>query len=496
MAMAGGDEAGAFDALQQKLGGMWPAIGGPTEEHKTMVVVPSVSMEFPPEVGPVLPAYEERYLFLLLLLAQPRAVVIYLSGQPILPRIVDYFLALVPPPHAATARDRLHLLSIGDPSPRPLTMKILERPRTIERIRSLIPDPERAHIVPFVTSELEEQLAIRLSIPIFGTDPRLLIHGTKTGSRRLFAEAGVQHPRGFEDLRTPDEVIAAARDLVRMTPPVTQAVLKLNEGVGGYGNALVDVGATAAGEIFASLANAGIEGLPASYLEALALGGGVLEELIVGDDLRSPSVQLRVAPGGDVELLSTHDQILGGPTGQEYYGARFPADSGYARALGEAGLEVGRLLAREGVLGRFAIDFVVTRRKGAWDISAIEINLRKGGTTHPFLTLQLLTGGRYDAATAEFSSRTGGKHYVATDHLSDERLVRLTPDDLLDLVARDDLAWDVARQNGVVFHMISALPVAGRVGFTAIGDSPQHAQELHDRAAALLLESTGISEVP
>lgn len=74
------------------------AIGGPIVEQKTMVVVPSVSLEFPPELVPVLPAYEERYLFLLLLLAQPRAVVIYLTAQPIYPRIVDYFLALIPPP--------------------------------------------------------------------------------------------------------------------------------------------------------------------------------------------------------------------------------------------------------------------------------------------------------------------------------------------------------------------------------------------------------------
>lgn len=490
MGAVGLDEAGAFDALQQKLVSMWPAIGGPTEEHKTMVVVPSVSMDFPPELGPVLPAYEERYLFLLFLLAQPRAVVIYLTGQPILPRIVDYFLALVPPPHAATARERLHLISIGDPSPRPLTTKILERPRTLERIRALIPDPERAHIVPFMTSDLEEQLAVRLGIPVYGADPRLLRHGTKTGSRRLFAEAGVAHPRGFEDLRSAEEVIGAARDLAAAMPPVTQAVLKLNEGVGGYGNALVDVAATAAGTITASLANAGVDGLPSTYLDALAQEGAVIEERIAGDDFRSPSAQLRIAPGGEVELLSTHDQILGGPSGQEYYGARFPADAGYAKALGDAGLRVGRLLARAGVLGRFAIDFVVTREKGAvWDVRAIEINLRKGGTTHPFLTLQLLTGGHYDAARAEFRSPTGTKHYVATDHLTDERLLRLTSDDLLDIAAADDLAWDEVRQSGVVFHMISALPVAGRVGFTAIGDSAEHAQELHDRATARLLDA-------
>ena len=49
------------------------------------------------------------------------------------------------------------------------------------------------------------------------------------------------------------------------------------------------------------------------------------------------------------------------------------------------------------MLGRFAVDFVVVRDgAGAWTPYAIELNLRKGGTTHPFLTLQFLTDGRYD----------------------------------------------------------------------------------------------------
>ena len=54
--------------------------------------------------------------------------------------------------------------------------------------------------------------------------------------------------------------------------------------------------------------------------------------------------------------------------------------------------------------GRFAIDFVVVRDDdGAWTPYAIELNLRKGGTTHPFLTLQFLTDGRYDPATRRCS---------------------------------------------------------------------------------------------
>lgn len=482
------DEAAAFDALQQKLVALWPAIGGPTEEEKTMVVLPSVSLEFPPELAPTIPAYEERYLFLLLLLAQPQATVIYLSSQPILPRIVNYYLALIPGPHAATARDRLHFVSVGEPSARPLTAKLLDRPRTLERIRELIPDPDRAHLVPFTTTDLEEQLSVRLGIPMYAASPRLLRHGTKTGSRKIFAEAGISHPRGFEDLHSVEAVVDAARRLATHEPRVEQAVLKLNQGIGGFGNALIDVAASATGTLKGSLANTTQEGLPSSYLEAIPRQGAIIEEHIEGDEIRSPSVQLRIAPGGEVELLSTHDQILGGPSGQEYYGARFPADVGYAREIGVDGLEVGRLLADEGVIGRFAVDFVVTRSDGErWNTNAIEINLRKGGTTHPFLTLQLLTGGHYDATLAEFRCGTRPKHYVATDHLEDKRLSSLTPDDLLDLVAADDdLKWHSEDQCGVVFHMISALSVTGRVGLTAIGDSADAAEALHQRTIAKL----------
>ena len=75
----------------------------------------------------------------------------------------------------------------------------------------------------------------------------------------------------------------------------------------------------------------------------------------------------------------------------------------------------------KGVLGRFALDFVVVRRRGpdGWTPYAIELNLRKGGTTHPFLTLQFLTDGAYDPEDGTCSSRLSGseKHLVATDHL-------------------------------------------------------------------------------
>jgi len=219
---------------------------------------------------------------------------------------------------------------------------------------------------------------------------------------------------------------------------------------------------------------------------------GVVEERIMGEEFRSPSVQLRVTPLGKVELLSTHDQLLGGPTGQSYLGCVFPADTAYAPLITREAEKVGRRLAKEGVIGRFAIDFVVVRGKdGTWKPYAIEINLRKGGTTHPFLTLQFLTDGTYDTEKGIFTAPNGQqKFFVASDHVESPRYRTLTPDDLFDIVVRHNLHFNQTRQTGVVFHMMSALGELGRTGLTAVGNSQEDAKALYERAVAVLDQET------
>ena len=187
--------------------------------------------------------------------------------------------------------------------------------------------------------------------------------------------------------------------------------------------------------------------------------------------------------------MSTHDQLLGGPTGQSYLGCVFPADEAYSRLITEPAMTVGRHLAGLGVLGRFAVDFVVVRDEvGTWTPYAIELNLRKGGTTHPFLTLQFLTDGTYDADAGQFVTPTGAtKHLVATDHLEDEALKALTVDDLFDVVATRRLHFDQSRQVGVVLHMMSSVTEAGRIGLTAVADSAEEARTMFDAAQQVLV---------
>ena len=131
---------------------------------------------------------------------------------------------------------------------------------------------------------------------------------------------------------------------------------------------------------------------------------------------------------------------------------------------------------------------VVRDNSGGWTPYAIELNLRKGGTTHPFLTLQFLTDGRYDPTTALFLTPRGHeKHLIATDHLESHLLRGLVPTDLFDIVARHGLHFDQSRQEGVVFHMISSLTEHGRVGLTAVGDTPEEANRRYREAERILL---------
>ena len=96
------------------------------------------------------------------------------------------------------------------------------------------------------------------------------------------------------------------------------------------------------------------------------------------------------------------------------------------------------------------------------------------------MALSTLTDGVYDPLAGEFRSRLGDlKHYVATDHLDSPDYAALTPDDLLDVVAERHLGWDAERETGVALHMVSALAVAGRIGLTAIGDTPPEARALY-----------------
>src|SRR5947209_15181944 len=126
-----------FEALQRKLVPLWKSLTGITQDEQTIVVVPSITLDASFLSGPVLQAYEERFLFMLMLLRQPRAEMVYATSLAIDPLVVDYYLSLLPGVIPSHARARLHLVSPLDGSSTPLVHKLLARPRLLERFRGL-----------------------------------------------------------------------------------------------------------------------------------------------------------------------------------------------------------------------------------------------------------------------------------------------------------------------------------------------------------------------
>lgn len=492
-----------FNRIQEGFANQFELFFPDNHAPKTIVVIPSLTLdkEVLAKVTGAL-HYEERLLCLLMLLRMPRAHVIYVSSLPIDPVIIDYYLHLLPGITGYHARERLTLLSCYDGSGITLTEKILQRPRLINRIRQSIPAGHVAHIACFNTTAFERTLSVRLGLPIYGCDPALVYLGTKSGSRRLFMKSGVPIPAGAENLQTYDDIVHAVAALKDMYPDLKKAVIKLNDGFSGDGNAILRYPEHISKKGMYSWIHKNLykKIMPVAkdisidmFLDKFKTMEGIVEAFVEGEEKYSPSVQCRINPMGRVDIISTHDQVLGGESGQVFEGAHFPASAEYRAEIAAMSMRIADELKKTGVLGRFSIDFISVKENNSWKHYAIEINLRKGGTTHPFLMLQFLTDGSYDERTGLFETPNRQQlYYYASDNLQHDTYKGLTPHDLIDIAMFHGLHFDGAAQKGVMFHMIGALSQYGKMGIVCIGSSREEAYSFYNRTIKVLNAETAL----
>lgn len=446
-------------------------IGG--VEAGTVVMLPSAT--FPEtELRKIvaIPFYEERLLCTTLFLGDPRLRVVYVTSEPVDSAILDYYLGFTADP--TSARSRLQLHSLGDGSPRALTAKLLEHPDVIDAMAAAVDDRNDAYLVPFNVTPLEAEVADRLGIPLFGPTPDRVWLGSKTGSRQVARQAGVAVLDGAEELRSVDEVESAIVSLRDRNRGAEAVVIKLNNGFSGQGNAIVEL-ATLVSPLPSSMTTfcADDESWE-SFGPKINAEGAIVEQLLRHTAAVSPSAQLLIAPNGEHQVLSTHDQILGGPDNQVYLGCHYPARADYRAAIQSAAEAVARVLSANGVIGYFGVDFVVVPDDESPHVYLSEINLRMGGTTHPFLMASLVTGG-----DSPFS-------YVATDNLKSAHLVGRAPGDVIEDVARAGLAFDPSTGTGATLHLLGALRYYGKMGLVCIGRSMDEADDLCREVTGLL----------
>ncbi|MEH2206889.1 MAG: peptide ligase PGM1-related protein [Nostoc sp.] len=482
------------------------------DEEIDILVVPSISLN-QEDAQTILGIqhWEERLLPYLALLKYPNIRLVYVTSQPLHPALVDYYLHILLGVTFSNSdiSDRLIFFSTYDSSFNPLSSKIIERPRLIQQIRQVL-KLEKSLMLCYVSTSLERELSIKLQVPLFSLDPDLQYWGTKGGSQQIFRECGISHPDGSQVVWNIKDLATVAAELWNRHPNLTRMMIKLNEGIGGLGSAILDLTKV---QHLASKDTKQVEKVEAIYsqfdsvtfqnksenwanfINRIQEQGAIIEIYIDGNEKRSPSVQGVITPDGEVKIISTHEQILGGSDSLLFQGCTFPADVAYQLEIREYGLKIGKNLAQKGVIGNFSIDFLAVLQSdeigtSCWNCHAVEINLRKGGTSHPFLLLKFLTNGYHDINTGLFYSRKGlPKYYITSEQIHERNSYRgLLPDQLIDIMTVQKLHFNSNTETGTVFHMMGALSEFGKIGITSIGNSSQEAKNHFDRVMKALEE--------
>jgi hypothetical protein len=493
MSEDGGSPVLNFRQLQRRLRDPFDPRGD--RRPGTVVILPSMTLDHAGLAKiPGIRHYEERWLVFLQLLRWPETRIVYVTSDKLAPIVQEYALDLVSSMPNWHGRRRLTLFDCADRELTPLTEKLLRLPNLVQEIRRAINDPLDACLVAFTGSPLERELAVQLGIPLYAADPELSHLGSKSGSRRVFAESGVTVADGFEDLRDEHDVADALAELRTRDRSLQQAMIKLNDGFGAGGNVLFSFDGAPETGLRRWIANelprrAVFASPPDSwehYLAKLVTVGAVVERFLVASETRSPSAQLMISPAGTVRILSTQDQLLSGVVNQIFVGGTFPADAEYRAEIQELALCVGKTLAAKSVVGLLSIDFLSARTTTGWRHYGLEINLRMGGGIAPYFLLHGLVEGELDTQSGEYLGPDGvPRCFFATDRLQNDRYRVFGPDDIVDATLRSGLHYSDATRAGAAFYMLGALEI-GRLGVVTIDRTRASATSRYEKVVAML----------
>jgi len=475
------------------------------------------------EKTPSLHLYEEKFLFFLLLLRFSRTKVIYVSSQKINPLYIDYYLGLITndPKKIETMKKRLTMISLGNLSKTPVAAKLLQNKTKLKEIKTLISDPKSTFIQCYNPLSFEKEVALELSVPLYGLDENLSYHGTKSGSINAFKKCKINYPKAYINLKNRQQLVVALSKLICEFPSNKKAIIKIEDYPAGEGNVIFNIKdfllkrniqKMPSQKKVASLLDEDLElfcqqseKLPHKrfsyyfktindYMDEFSKTGGIVQLYVDGAKKTSPSCQLRILPDRKIRILSTHEQVLGGADKTEYIGCFFPANETYRRNLTLYSKKVGGYLAKKGVIGRLAVDYLAVDqkdKKGEKDIYAIEINIRKGGTTHPYILARSATGALYNQKSGLLSVGKTNIYYYATDNAAFPRLKKLTPESLIKILDENNLDFNRERKSGIIVHLFGMIQTGGRIGLTCVGKSRKEVMRFYDKFYNLM-EGNGI----
>jgi hypothetical protein len=497
-------------------------------EPVLFIIVPSLNFD-PAEIGPIVGSahYEQRSLWTLLRAADPNVRVLFVSSSKVPQTALDELFSGLSRSEINEIEHRTEMIALNDNGSDYLSDKIANSPEALTQIkqasRRLLngqePTEENTVLSGFVNESSMNRLSAELQLPLTGMHPALEILNSKQGNRIIARESMIPFAEGTDSNYSINEIVQSIDELYVQMKGRGSCFIKANYGASGQGIIKIEFrNATDADGAHNNDSNIALamdfqdseknrrdailellqhhserNSQLKNALERAEKFGVVIETGIV--HTRAPSVQLEILAGGEIVPLSTHMQDMDGPV---YKGASQPAygDIELESKLMSYAVRYAEVLARYGVIGRIGLDFFEVNNNEKIDFIFGEANIREGGTTHPWETVARLLRASYDPNRKILvSSETGQPvFYKMTDNFVDKETFQNLS--LLELWVelKKDPEYRLLKANretgtGVKFHMMSALPEFGKIGFTAFARSKQEAADLFEKAKLVLLRS-------
>ncbi|NXL71060.1 IQCH protein, partial [Leptocoma aspasia] len=313
-------------------------------------------------------------------------------------------------------------------------------PRTMQRLQVLLQGRD-AYMVGGFPHLDDLAVADQLQVPLLGSEPAVAqLYSTKSGSKRIFASAGVPTPPGEWDIHSREQLLRALSQLILDNLEVQRWLFKVDDERGGNGTAFCDVishlecypwiqrecrGHGRARELALVKISQELPGLLAQhvqpvnekrfptwekFLQTFLTQGGVIEAFPFSASATNLTVDLLIEPTGEVTLLSSGDQLHAeGPLRSS--GTTIPQRSVHPELLKALCLQVGEACKSKGVLGYFSVDFVAFThpQTGEQQVWATDLDLCYSDQLALSQLLLYMTDGNLDCGSSCLQGPLGAK---------------------------------------------------------------------------------------
>ncbi|WP_431230460.1 peptide ligase PGM1-related protein [Paenarthrobacter nicotinovorans] len=420
-----------------------------------------------PEIG----NFTERGLFHLSRLKDVGTEIVFIANGPVDSAVIDYHLGYVMSFKAAAAvhaRERLHIRTPRHLLDSGLSSSVLRDVELLNDLKHLAESADHVELLIYGSDPNTDAIGRVLGIrPSEGPSTVADTWGNKSGSKRAFERAGIRTPATSKlPVHSREELIEAAQDL--FTDRCTAVIAKIDSTQfgSGIGNIVLNQ------DLFSP------DSLPSvldrllevdDFRKNMELHGVVVQEYI-SEVHRNLGIFGTIDSLGAVRLGPCYEQT----SPEVNFGGAISGHltSELCSSIRQATQKVGDLLYEEGYAGCFGIDFVEDRFGRLY---ALEINVRKVGSYHPFAFVDIALSRSTDPERSADPITSGS--VVIFRQMTVPSPGLLSIDSLLSTLRNSGLLFSRKTGRGVILHILGAVPAFGLLEATCIGDNVSDAMD-------------------